>query len=419
MPRDVGENHHLMLHRGLWHIRVVLPKSLGSERLVLPTGMADVRTARRIRDQVLRPILEEKVTSEIARLLLKVAAQADSSAESIVRNAAETFGLAKPSGISLRQAITRFIDNRLNFKKRSGGTVSDYEEVLNGLAAVLGSIELQQVTSKALRDFRDKLMLARRFWNRKGAYDLSPVAPEKRLSTSTVIKTFRNLHTFFEWAMKEELIERNPVVSVDLPTHRKEHTPPVPPELADRLCRLPAPRSRLVGELEWEVLPWFFRYTGARLGEIARLIDTDVVIEHGVRCLSVYTEKTAMRAEAASVNEKRLVPIHPRLAPFLDRVLERRRGGPMFRLAGHKIDARITETRYGYEWGRLYSRHAQRVWAPMHTHCWRSYVVTEMARAGIAEEVRMRLVGHITKTVHQGYTGVDVSRLVEAVNAIP
>jgi len=111
--------------------------------------------------------------------------------------------------------------------------------------------------------------------------------------------------------------------------------------------------------------------------------------------------------------------VHARLAPYLDRVLERRASGPLFPLAGHKIEGRMSDTRYGYEWGRLYSRRAKQVWAPAHTHCWRSYVVTEMARAGIAEEVRMRLVGHVTRSVHQGYTGVDLSRLVEAVNAIP
>jgi hypothetical protein len=79
----------------------------------------------------------------------------------------------------------------------------------------------------------------------------------------------------------------------------------------------------------------------------------------------------------------------------------------------------LGQNRPGNEWSRLYGRHAKDIWPPMHIHCWRSYVVTETARAGIAEEVRMRLVGHVTRTVHQGYNAVDISRLKEAVEAIP
>lgn len=79
----------------------------------------------------------------------------------------------------------------------------------------------------------------------------------------------------------------------------------------------------------------------------------------------------------------------------------------------------LGQERPANEWSRLYNRHAKKVWSDMHVHCWRAYVVTETARAGIAEEVRMRLVGHVTRTVHQGYNSVDLGRLQEAVNAIP
>jgi hypothetical protein len=44
-------------------------------------------------------------------------------------------------------------------------------------------------------------------------------------------------------------------------------------------------------------------------------------------------------------------------------------------------------------------------------------VVTETARAGIHKEVRMSLVEHVTRTVHQGFNAVN--RLQEAVEAIP
>jgi hypothetical protein len=55
----------------------------------------------------------------------------------------------------------------------------------------------------------------------------------------------------------------------------------------------------------------------------------------------------------------------------------------------------------------------------MHVHSWRSYVITEMGRRGIPEEVRRKLVGHVPRDVHAGYNHVDLKRLVEAVEAIP
>lgn len=419
MPRSSDENHHLYKNGNCWSVRIVLPKNLGGGRKEYSTGTADVRIARRIRDRILTSLLEEQTAAEMARQLLNVAVQADQTAQALVQAAHAELAVARPSGPSLVVSCQRFIENRRDFKRRSPGMVADYQESLAALQAVLGNPSLRDVTSKDVRAFRDRMLVVRRFWNRKGQADIGPVAEADRLHPSTVIKIMKNISTFFAWAVREELMDRNPVLSVDLPTKPRHHTPAPDAALADRLCTVPPPRSRIVGQLEWEVLPWFFRYTGARLGEIIELTSDGIMLEHGVRCLRIRTEKTTMRAASRQGDPVRLVPIHPRLEPFLQRVLDQRQNGRLFPLAGDRWDLQLQAIRLGYEWSRLYNRHVKTIWPDMHVHCWRAYAVTEMARAGIAEEVRMRVVGHATRSVHQGYNQVDLSRLKDAVWAIP
>lgn len=418
MPRDGGEDHHLWMHNGCWHLRFSLPRSLGGERRHFSTGTTDVRIARRIRDRILAAVSEEVGTLEIARQLLGIAQHADTAAASFVRAAGRELGVDLDRSPKLSATKDLFIANRRELKRRSEGTVSDYAESLDGLIAIIGDRPIGAVNSADMRQYLDKLRTVRCYWNTDDRPDLSVADPEDRLSTATVVKTFRNIITFFNWAMKQEIIDKNPAAVVDLPTNTRNYTPPPPRDLADDLCTLPPPDGSSLGVLEWEVLPWFYRYTGGRLGEVARLLAEDVVTEHGVRCLRLFTEKTTMRERRVQGDDRRLVPIHPRLAPHVDRALALHPTGRLFPHAGH-AECRKKGMRYGYAFARLYGRHAKKVWDQMHVHCWRSYVVTETARAGIPEEVRMRLVGHVTRTVHQGYNAVDISRLKEAVESIP
>ena len=112
-----------------------------------------------------------------------------------------------------------------------------------------------------------------------------------------------------------------------------------------------------------------------------------------------------------------------KLVPHLDRaLLARQEAGAdatLFPNAGNYFVKGIGDTRYGHGWGHRYNYHAKKIWPQMHVHAWRSYVITEMARRGVPEEVRRTLVGHVPRDVHAGYNHVDLKRLVEAVNAIP
>ena len=51
-------------------------------------------------------------------------------------------------------------------------------------------------------------------------------------------------------------------------------------------------------------------------------------------------------------------------------------------------------------------------------YCGGDYAVIEIANAGVAEEIRMRVVGHKLKSVHQTYTHLDMAVLKAAVEKI-
>jgi hypothetical protein len=73
--------------------------------------------------------------------------------------------------------------------------------------------------------------------------------------------------------------------------------------------------------------------------------------------------------------------------------------------------------RHAWGFSCLYNRHARKI-TDTHLHCWRSYAISQMARAGIPEEFRRRIVGHSTIGVHDGYTNIDLARLKMAVDTI-
>ena len=205
---------------------------------------------------------------------------------------------------------------------------------------------------------------------------MKSVPEGERLSKKTVHKMVKNLSTFLNWCANEDLLGKNPAVGIDLPTVARNPTEPPPPELADALCSLPPlVRASSVGILEWETMPWFYRYSGARCGEIAQLRLMDVVVRDGVLCLNTLTEKASLRSAKNQGEVRRLVPVHPRLKPHLDRVLAERQGESpealLFPNCGTYYVKSIDETRWGHGFANHYNDHSKKVWSKMHVHAWR------------------------------------------------
>ena len=414
--------HHLWQKKGVWHIRFKAPEHLGGRRIAVSTHTNDVHEAMAVRDRVLGPILREENAADVARNVLAAIQSSDSNLRAMVDHMTASSNALVPTGPTLSVAAKRFLENRQNFKGRSGHTIDDYRRTLNGLQTIIGNVRVVQISAKDIRAFRDRLVTSGTYRIRSKEEDLRAKKGERPLAPRTVVKHVKNIRTFFNWAMKEELVEKNPAANVDLPTVNRNPIMPPSYDLADALCSVPMPDDcSVVGALDWEVLPWFYRFTGARCGEICRLTVEDIVQVDGIRCMKIFTEKTGMRGAGTRGDAKRLVPVHSKLAPHLDRLLAERGKDPeasLFSEAGTRVSPCKTYTRFGSAWANLYNKLSKPIWSKMKVHAWRSYAISEMATHGIPEEVRRRVVGHAVMGVHDGYTHFNAAKLKEAIETI-
>jgi len=118
------------------------------------------------------------------------------------------------------------------------------------------------------------------------------------------------------------------------------------------------------------------------------------------------------------------MPVAERLKPHLEKVLAARATAKpedyLFPFAGLRHVKSIVGSpfiRYAWGFSCLYNRHARKI-TDTHLHCWRSYAISQMARADIPEDFRRRIVGHSTIGVHDGYTNIDLARLKGAEDTI-
>jgi integrase len=415
--------HHLEMHGGTWWIRYKMPESLGGKRIRYPTGTSDLSIAANIRDRILNPIIGEAGVSEVGRRVIAAVKQSDDSGRALVALANEELDRSTPTGPTLREAAARFILNRRNFKNNSSYTMDDYQRTLTYFEKIIGNMQVESIAQKHVRAYRDQLLLVGTRWCRGADLDLSTAEPEDRLTMRTVAKQIKNLSTFFNWANQEELVIGNPA-NIQIPDVLENKAIPPPNDMADPLCQMPWPDAPTIGIMEWTEMPWFYRYTGARCGEIGQLRLMDVKTVDGILVLDTFTLKTSKRRNQDPVLRRRLVPVSEKLKPHLANVLQSRSGANpdeyLFPLSGHRLVASVTSTpftRHAWGFSNLYNRHAKKI-SEIHLHCWRAYAISQMARGGFPPEVRARVVGHSLTGVHDGYTHFNVASLKAAVDSI-
>ncbi len=161
---------------------------------------------------------------------------------------------------------------------------------------------------------------------------------------------------------------------------------------------------------DWQTTIMIGLYTGLRLGDATMLKWSDIDFAKGV--INFLPSKT--KKHNISVH----IPLHPALTQWLqshrnnsDYVTPARVGrkGKALRRDGDKTfsqllsDAGITKN----------DNHIK-----LSFHCFRHTFVSRLAEAGVATDVRMRLVGHTSAENHAIYTHDDISARA-AINALP
>jgi integrase len=278
----------------------------------------------------------------------------------------------------------------------SESTIRRYTQVARDFESSLGvtrHARLDALSKDVFLSFRDKLR----------ADGCSP---------RSVNQTLKILRRPFKLAFDEGLIRHNPIAAIK------------------RLRGSPAEKGiftrEQVGELlahapnaEWKLLIALGYYTGARLMDLSKL--TWAAIDRKAHTIAFRQKKTG---------DALLIPIHPALQHYLDKAPAGVGRAPLLPSLAHKsgtgksglsmvfkrimnaagIEAGVARMRAGKR-GRSVSR--------LSFHSLRHSFTSELARAGVAPEIRQQLTGHRDDSSHRVYTHLELDALRRAVTALP
>ena len=185
--------------------------------------------------------------------------------------------------------INQFLDYLRYERNASPQTVQTYEESLRAFESYLtfrdNGLSIDQVDTDLIRDWMESLM-------------------DKGNSASTINKNLSALRSFFRFALKRELVEKDPAHAVTGPKKSK----PLPQFLRE------GEMNRLLDDLEWNntynnvrarTILLLFYEAGLRRSELVSLDDKDV--DYGVAQLKVTGKR----------NKQRIVPFGTEVAETL------------------------------------------------------------------------------------------------------
>ena len=298
---------------------------------------------------------------------------------------------------------------------KAEGTHTKYAHMVESFIAHIGArarLNIAAISSKDVAGYRD-----------------AEIASGK--SPNTVRFTVRKLSIPFNAARRQGLITVNPVEAVELPasakgedggeTTRAAFTGEQVAALLDAAIAREHGRPVFEAGAEWRGAILFAYFTGARLQDVANVIWN--AIDLPAHTITYRAQKTGKLVT---------VPIHPELESHL-LTLPAPDSGKAFvfpALAGARTSGRsglsmtfariMARARVAGEVLRAPSKGGKgRTVRSLTFHSLRHSFNSAMANAGVSQEVRMKLTGHMSAAMNTGYTHHEIEPLRAAIAAIP
>jgi integrase len=232
----------------------------------------------------------------------------------------------------------------------------------------------------------------------------------REVGPTTARHDVKIVRTLFNRARRQGLISVNPAEAVDVPTDAaKKREPFTVAEVAGLVKAAPE---------EWRTVILLGFYAGLRLGDAAKLTWARVDLSAGV-----------LRFKAQKTGRGETVPLHPVLQKHLERIAGDESGAISPALAQQVISGRSGLSRQflsitreaGLDSGAEAEKPGgkRRRFTARTFHSLRHGFVSELANRGVSKELRMKLAGHTTEAVADGYTHHETETLRAAVNLIP
>jgi integrase len=217
------------------------------------------------------------------------------------------------------------------------------------------------------------------------------------------------LRSAFDEARRQGLIIHNPAEAVK--RVKNEQEPARQPFTFEQVRKL---LRATQGDWHGAILAGF--YAGTRLHDTANLRWENVDLDG--RILTYRPTKTARKVQ---------IPIHDTLHGYLKRQIRGIGKAPLFKsLTGTSTSVLSRQFRKLMERAgvrgvaaRARQGRSGRTLNTLSFHSLRHAYASMMANAGVSQEIRMRLAGHVSKEVHAGYTHHELETLRAAVAHIP
>ena len=412
------DQKYLYKRNQVYYARFRLPKKYGGGYFFKSLKTTNLPQARALRDLLVMPFLSRESLIDTAASLLRITHQGQSAQYKAFRDLTDpSFPLPPPTTENQRLTLAEIAEKYLAFNQSSDltiGSTHKYRSIIDGFLAIVGGEKfVEEIGKQEIVNYRDALAALPSNWMTRKVGGKTT----RTVSVSHIQQSLMVLKRFFAWTINEgytEIIE-NPASNITLPYVRRKVRKAFSRGEADEACNLSFPKNqKLVDETAWRLIPLIGRFSGLRLGEICQLCVEDLVVVDGVRCFRIVED--ALLGKTTKSHRDHLVPIHSKLEKELDRLVGGRLEGSLFEQVGTYTDGNGV-TKYGKGFGNHFNRRVK-VIGDYSFHSFRHYAISEMANAGVAEEIRMRVVGHRLKSVHQAYTHLGMAVLKAAVERI-
>jgi integrase len=280
--------------------------------------------------------------------------------------------------------------------RKAAATVTRYGHVANKFIVHLGDRAKRPLHALVTRDIQN--YLTKRL--------------EEGCSPTTVSQDGEILRTILNQARREGLISVNPAEAAELPAGHS----------VERGTFTPAEVKMIVdaAEGEWKTVILLGYFTGARLTDCTEMPWASVDFVNSV--VSYQPKKTSKTGQIVTV------PLHPDLQAHLEGLAGKDKPEKFINpeLAG-------LETRGWHGLSESFKRIVVKAGLDLQTvqgggirkiskrtfHALRHSFSSALANAGVAPELRMKLTGHKTEAIHQGYTHHELEVLRSAVGKLP
>ncbi|MFC3442175.1 tyrosine-type recombinase/integrase [Sphingobium rhizovicinum] len=252
-----------------------------------------------------------------------------------------------PAALTLAEVSERYLNDPTSARTAKSETIyrTTYATIIGIVGADAPAASINRETCREILDVLRRLPPnAKKRWPEMSPREVADMATAQSIapmSVANVNEYMNKLSTLFNWAVKEEMLTRNPARGLKIAdgTTAREKRRPFSVQQLQRIFDAPIYRGCVDDERGFTMIgkerpkrsrfwiPLIGLFAGMRLNEICQLHTADVRKLDGIWCFIVTGQGEGKRLKTAS--SERIVPVHPALInmAFLKYVEDRRRSG--------------------------------------------------------------------------------------------